>query len=224
MSVRMVVASALVLGLATASAAAAQSAAADPRPIEQPLELEPYVGIARHSPVGQFLGETPDRNHLFVGLHVTAAVARWRSLTVAYAPEALLIVLSDNPTYVVETFTTSRGTGTFARFTGVAPVAGFAASPVGFEGRIRVADRWRVYAATAGGFVMFTRATPDIEERRFNYTLEFGGGVDLRIHAEWWLRAGYKFHHFSNAFSALENPGVDANVFVVGVGHGVGKR
>jgi hypothetical protein len=219
-----VLSSTLVLALATAAVAQPQSPPADARPVERPLELEPYVGIARHSPVGDFLGQTPDRSHVFVGLHITAAIARWHRLTVAYAPEALLIVLSDNPAYVMRSFTSSHGTVTFPSSNGFAPVAGFAVSPVGFEGRVRLGSRWRVYAATGAGFVMFTRPTPVFLARRFNYTLEVGGGVDLRIHAEWWLRAGYKFHHFSNAYSAIENPGVDANVFMVGVGHGVGKR
>lgn len=222
--VRLIVAAALVLALAIASAAAAQSPPADARAVERPLELEPYVGIARHSPVDDFLGRTPDRSHVFVGVHITAAIARWRRLTIGYAPETALIVLSDNPTYFEETFTSKHGAETVPRSDGFAPVAGFAMSPVGFEGRVRLGSRWRVYGATAAGFVMFTRPTPVTLARRFNYTLEFGGGVDFRIHAEWWLRAGYKFHHFSNAFSAIENPGVDANVLVVGVGHAVGKR
>lgn len=193
-----------VLLLVGAGPALAQS----PPPADRPLELEPYVGIARHSPVGGFLGQTPDRNHLFFGLHMTATVARWQWLTIGYAPEVALIVVSNTPT-------TSDG---------VAPVAGFAVSPIGFEGRVGVGNRWRVYGATAAGFVMFTRPTPVPESRRFNYTFELGFGADYRVADDWWLRVGYKFHHFSNAYSAPENPGVDGKVLMVGLGHALGKK
>src|SRR5205814_2730809 len=103
-------------------------------------------------------------------------------------------------------------------------VAGFAVSPVGFEGRLNLGSRVRLYSATAAGFVMFTRPTPDLETRRFNYTFEYGGGAECRVGAAWWLRIGYKFHHFSNAFSKFDNPGVDANVLMVGLGRAVGKQ
>lgn len=191
---------------------------------DRPLEAEPYVGIARHSPAGTFLGQTPDRSHLFLGLHITATIARWRRLTIGYAPEVALLVVSDNPTFVDEVVTSSHGTFTFPALAGYGPVAGVAMSPIGFEGRVRMGSRWRLYAAAAAGFVVFTRETPDVHTRRFNYTFEFGGGVDCRIGDEWWLRVGYKFHHFSNAYSAIENPGVDANVVMVGLGHAIGRR
>jgi hypothetical protein len=213
-----------VLLLAGAGLTRAQSPPPPAAPADRPLELEPYVGIARHSPAGDFLGQTPDRSHLFLGLHITATIARTRRVTFGYAPEAALIVVSGTPTYLQEIFTTSRGSATFPVSDGVAPVAGFAVSPVGFESRVNLGARWRVYGATAAGFVFFTRPTPVTEARRFNYTFEFGGGVERRIGDEWWLRVGYKFHHFSNAYSAIQNPGVDANVVMFGLGRAIGKR
>src|SRR6266446_8498284 len=63
-------------------------------------EVGPYVGVARHSLVGTHLGMTPDLNHLFIGLHVTAPFVRSRRWTLSYAPEVVpLLLISNNPKY-----------------------------------------------------------------------------------------------------------------------------
>ncbi len=186
-----------------------------------PWEVEPYVGAAAHSPAGTHLGATPGRNHLFVGVHITGRILAWKELAIAYAPELLpLLLVSDTPTYHTVTLAQM---GSYRQPDGRKTVAGFGFSPVGFEGRVGIGPRVRAYIATATGVVMFTRATPVPDARRFNYTFEVGGGVDYQVRRGWWLRAGYKFHHFSNANSALDNPGVDAKVLMIGVARGIGR-
>jgi hypothetical protein len=60
----------------------------------------PYVGMARHSLVGTQWGMTPDRNHLFVGLHATANLIRSHRFRFGYAPEIVpLLLVSNNPKY-----------------------------------------------------------------------------------------------------------------------------
>jgi hypothetical protein len=192
------------------------------QPVEPTWEAEPYVGVARHSPVGA-LSETSDRNHLFLGVHITGTVAHWGALTVSYAPEVVpLLLLSNNPTYHASTVEPGNQLATV--IDGYGYVAGFAASPIGFETRVRLGARWRLYAATAAGFVKFTRNTPEPDARAFNYTFEFGGGAEYQAHAGWWLRVGYKFHHLSNGYSAILNPAVDGHVVMVGVAHAIGSR
>lgn len=156
-----------------------------------------------------------------MGVHVTARLLDWRGLTLAYAPELVpLLLVSENPTYRV----VSSPFGAERVQTGVANVAGFGLSPVGFEGRLRLSSRVRLHAATASGVVVFTRAAPTPDARRVNFTFEFGGGCDLALRAGWWLRVAAKRHHFSNANSARDNPGVDATVVTVGLARGIGTR
>ena len=205
----------LLLAPAVAWAQEPPTAAADPT-----WEIEPYVGVARNSPAGTHLGATPDRNHLFLGVHVTGTLLRWHRLAIAYAPEVIpLLALSDNPTY----HSVSQMSFDIRVQDGQKAVAGIGISPVGFEARVRLASRVRLYAATAAGIVMFTRATPVPDARSLNFTFEVGGGGDYQLCRGWWLRVGYKFHHLSNANSAPQNPGVDANAVTIGLGHAVGK-
>jgi opacity protein-like surface antigen len=211
----------LLLLLLTPAAAYAQTGS--PASSDPAWQLTPYFGVARHSPAGNFLGSTPDLNHLFAGVHITVTVARAGRWSLAYAPEVVpLLLLSDTPTYHVDG-TTEDGFPNYV-VDGQSSVAGIGVSPVGFEVRLRAGAGWRLYAATAAGFLKFTRNTPIPEARAFNYSFEYGGGVEVQVRPDWWLRVGYKFHHFSNGFSAQENPGVDGHVWLVGIGHALGRR
>jgi hypothetical protein len=216
----------LLFLLLSSSPARAQDSPAT-QPSEPTWEIEPYVGVARHSPAGTHLGTTPDRNHLFLGVHVTGTAIRWRRLVVAYAPEVVpLLLLSNTPTLAKtdpsQGLDPSSVDSTF--YGGVRTVAGIAVSPVGFEARVRVGGRLRLYTAMAAGFAVFGVPVPLPGARRFNYTFEGGGGMDFRFRLGWWLRAGYKFHHLSNGNSSRINPGVDAKVVMIGISHGIGRR
>jgi hypothetical protein len=177
-------------------------------------EITPYVGVAVNSPSRHFIGVTPDRNHLFVGVHATVDIVRRERWTFAYAPEVVpLLLVTGNPRVVV--ITDEEGTGLFPGDPG--PVAGFAVSPLGLEYQRRLNSRWRLYAATAGGVVWFSRDVPIPFARAFNYTFEGGAGFLWRRGAHTSLRFGYKLHHLSNNYTAEENPGLDGHVFVIGV-------
>ena len=185
-------------------------------------EVGPYVGIARHSLVGTHLGVTPDRNHLFLGVHATVPFIRWRRWTFSYAPEVVpLLLVSNNPTY---RYFQQPGGGHVVVENGRGPVAGFAVSPIGLEARIRLTSRWRVYAASAAGGVWFTREVPTAYSRAFNYTFEVGGGFLWQYRARDSLRVGYKFHHLSNLYSAPDNPGIDGAVFLLGFERAFGSH
>ncbi len=177
-------------------------------------EITPYVGGAINSPGGWFLGITPDRHHLFVGVHANLNIVRRERWSFAYAPEVVpLLLVTGNPRIVP--VSDENGTGLFPGNPG--PVAGFAVSPLGIEYQRRLDDRWRYFAALAGGVVWFSRDVPVPLSRSFNYTFEYGGGVLWRRNARTSLRVGYKFHHLSNNYTAAENPGLDGHVFMVGV-------
>jgi hypothetical protein len=187
---------------------------APPPSIAPRWEITPYVGGAVHSPAGPFLGITPDRNHLFVGVHGTLNFVRGPRWTFGYAPEVVpLLIVSGNPRVVK--ITDQWGTMLMPGDPG--PVAGFGFSPLGFETQRHMGSRWATFGALAGGVVWFSRDVPVPFARKFNYTLEYGGGLLWRRTPRTSLRFGYKFHHLSNNYTAPENPGVDGHVFFVGV-------
>ncbi|MCX6544205.1 MAG: acyloxyacyl hydrolase [Acidobacteria bacterium] len=194
--------------------AAAQTASDRASVLAPKVEVTPYVGGARHSLAGTFLGVTPDRNHLFLGVHISVNVVRGPRWTLGYAPEIVpLLLISNNPKYQTVTFSNGQ---TAMMETGRGPVAGVGISPIGLESQLRVGSRWRLFAAGAGGCVWFTRNVPVAESRRFNFTFELGGGAIWSYSSRWSLRMGCKFHHLSNAYTAPANPGIDGVVFFAG--------
>ena len=187
-------------------------------------EWNAYVGAAHNSPAGTFLGVIPDRDHLFLGLHLTANILRSTRWSVGWAPEIVpVLIVSDTPRSVTFTFPDEDGQPRYV-FEGRGPVYGFAVAPLGVEGQFRVAPHWRAYGAGAGGVVWFTRDVPLPGARAFNYTLEYGGGAIWEYGPKSSLRFGYKFHHLSNAYTRRQNPGLDGNVFLVGWQHALGSR
>ena len=64
---------------------------------------------------------------------------------------------------------------------------------------------------------MFTRDVPVPNSRQLNLTFDFGAGVTIFLNQDTAISGGYKFHHLSNAYSAPQNPGLDANIFYIGI-------
>jgi hypothetical protein len=177
--------------------------------------LTPYIAASVASPVGTRWGLSPDRRHLFLGLHTTIPLIKRGGWSFSYAPELVpVLVITNNPKYHV---TPTEDGGVTVTESGRGPVAGFAVGPIGFEGRAPLAPRWSAFGAGALGVVWFTRDVPILNSRLFNFTAEFGGGLLWRTRPKFALRLGYKFHHLSNAKTAHKNPGIDGHVLLVGV-------
>lgn len=171
--------------------------------------IAPFIGIARHSPVGSKWGTTPDRDHVFVGLHFATAVLRVGSVRVAYAPNLVPLAV------VMNNSRSSAGEASDVTETRRGSVAGFGVSPVGLQASVPLSAHLELYGGGAAGVIWFTDAIPVREARRFNGTLEWGGGLSIHARPQRSVQVGYKFHHISNLYTAKANPGVDANVFYV---------
>jgi hypothetical protein len=205
----------LVFCLALAPAGvSAQDRQKDAPPPSRRWEITPYVGAAINSPRTHFIGVTPDRNHLFLGIHASVPVVRTPHWTFHYAPEIVpLILISGNPR--AEDVVDENGRKPVPGDPG--PVVGFGASPIGLEAQRHLSPHVRVFTAGAMGLAWFTRSVPVPSARRFNYTFEVGAGIQWQRTPRTALRFGYKLHHLSNNYSAAENPGLDGHVFLVGV-------
>jgi hypothetical protein len=207
--------------MASALAPSVATAQTDDRSLERlpRWELGTSVGVARHSLAGRHLGLIPDRDHLFVSVDLTVNLVRRERWAFGLAPEVLpLVVVSNNPRY-----RTIEGRGIrYEIEDGIGPVAGAGISPIAIQGQLKVSSRVRLYAGGAAGAIWFTRDVPVVESRAFNYTFEFGGGLRWQLRSRESLRIGWKFHHLSNAYSARQNPGLDAAVVVIGYSRTLG--
>jgi hypothetical protein len=82
-------------------------------------------------------------------------------------------------------------------------------------GELAARNSWwaQPYGEAGVGFLMFTRAVPYPNARRFNFSVYFGPGVKLPRQR---LRIGLWYFHFSNARTAPNNTGVDGFVLYMG--------
>jgi hypothetical protein len=173
----------------------------------------PFVGGGRHSPAGYNWGITPNRDHLFIGMHMATPVLRVRRLTLMYAPNWVpVIVISNNPKYHTVTSAGVKRRVEYAR----GAVYGTGLVPFGLQGETRFTRNVDFYSMAGLGGAWFSDVMPQEGARRFNFSIEFGGGFIVGTQRPRAWQLGYKFHHFSNMYTARENPGVDAHIFYLG--------
>lgn len=95
-------------------------------------------------------------------------------------------------------------------------VYGAGLSPIGLKFNFRRERRVKPFASATGGFLYFAKQVPLNGSSQFNFTFDFGGGVQIFTRSRRAVTAGYKFQHISNGGTASFNPGLDANVIYAG--------
>jgi hypothetical protein len=92
---------------------------------------------------------------------------------------------------------------------------GEAISPIGFQWNFAPRRRLEAFVSAHGGYMYSTRPIPVSDAGSFNFTFDFGGGLELyRSHSQS-IRAEYRIHHISNGGTAWENPGIDNGLLLV---------
>ncbi len=87
------------------------------------------------------------------------------------------------------------------------------ASPLGFKVNLLPHRRIQPVISGLAGYMFSTKPVPTDGAGSFNFTFEFGGGIEVfRVRGRSML-VEYRYHHYSNKDSADENPGVDNGVF-----------
>jgi hypothetical protein len=199
--------------LAQTSAPAQPDALGSEAPPLNRWRIGAFLGGARNSPITPGLGQIAGRDHLFVGLQAQTTVLKLRSVRISYGVQVLPAVIVRGKTLP---FGYEEG-GFFDELRDDRNIAyAFGFSPFGIEVAVPIAGRVSAYGTTTGGLLLFTRSFPVRFAQQANFFMEYGGGLMIRTGASQWIQAGYKFHHLSNAYRAIVNPGLDANVFYVG--------
>ncbi|HUR19193.1 MAG TPA: acyloxyacyl hydrolase [Vicinamibacterales bacterium] len=178
--------------------------------------LGAFVGAAHNSPINPLLGQTPGRDHYVLGLQAQTTVLKVGGARLSYGVQvvpAMIVRGRSLPVYYVPPDDPEFSTDDTAYAFGVSPFA--------IELAVPVASRVAFYGAAAGGLIFFNKPFPVPEAKSSNFTIEYGGGVLVRIGRRAWIQAGYKYHHLSNAYRELVNPGLDAHMFYVGFWRGL---
>lgn len=184
----------------------------EPKPTSQ-WRFGAFVGAARHSPLNPRLGQTPDRDHLFVGLQTQTTVLKIGASRLSWGMQVV-------PLVVIRGRSAPRGYQGETDAEGLIPgpdqAYAWGFSPFVIEYAVPLGSRLSAYGAAGGGLIFFSRPFPVPEAKSNNFTIEYGGGLMLRVGDRTWLQAGYKYHHLSNAYRELVNPGIDAHVIYLG--------
>lgn len=180
-------------------------------------ELGAWLGVSLHSPVGDKLGITPDREFMVLALRYSRQLISLGPVSLHFQPEILpAAVLTSNPEYDEVEMGSGDETFIFRTITGYGPVFGVGIAPVALELRARLHRRFDLVGGGSFGFLLFTRNTPVPDARALNVTFDAGAGVRFALDERRRIIAGYRFHHLSNAWSARQNPGLDAQLFYAG--------
>ena len=114
--------------------------------------------------------------------------------------------------------------GSFAVRTDRETVYGAGLAPIGFQLNLRRRERVQPFLQISGGFLYFaadvpearSAIAPDRHGGQFNFTADFGGGVQVATGQRRAVTLGYRYHHVSNGNRAPFNPGFDSNLFYAG--------
>ena len=149
----------------------------------------------------RLIGNTEDRKLLLFALRYGRILAAWESLSLEYTLDIFPAAVVFEPDRV------RRGRST---------IYGAGLSPLGLKLNFAQESWIKPFVAASVGFLYFEDDVPVPGSSRFNFTPEFGLGVQFFLTPKRVVTLGYKLHHISNANTARRNPGMDSHVIYAG--------
>jgi Lipid A 3-O-deacylase (PagL) len=86
-------------------------------------------------------------------------------------------------------------------------------SPIGTRINLRPRSRWQPTGSLLAGLLLSAKKIPVETAGSFNFTFELGAGLEYFRTPTQSIRLEYQLQHFSNAYTAVTNPGVDNGLF-----------
>ncbi len=165
-------------------------------------EIGFWGGYSPDSTIG--IGKVHDRKFFELNGQYAVTILTVRQLAVKWVAEVEPVVLLNEPTeyyfdpkHVV--VNSRKGATTY----------GGGITPLGMQVNFRNRRRVQPFVDAHGGILYFTRQEPVPGSSQFNFTFNFGGGVQVVSGKRTSVLVGYKFHHISNNETAGKNPGID---------------
>ncbi len=85
-------------------------------------------------------------------------------------------------------------------------------SPLGYKLKAFPHRRLQPFVTGLGGFAVSPRDIPVFNSSAFNFTFEFGAGVQVFQTHTRSIQFEYRYHHLANVRNSAENPGIDSSV------------
>ena len=175
---------------------------------------ERVAGFSWYSPAGASLGSIANRRVYLTGLRTERLFIAAGPFALGYTAELVPLAIVERTGGNTEVCRPNPDAVTFTcRIDRSARVSvGAGGSPVGLKLYFNRGPLTRLYATGAAGALFFSSDVPVENSRRANFTFEYGVGMERSG-----VTFGYKFHHLSNGGTRRVNPGLDANIFYVGM-------
>lgn len=168
-----------------------------------------WGGVSFQSPT--LIGQTSDARFAELGLRYGRVLLTSKTVAFSWTIDVLpLAILSTKRLAVVPS-----GSG-FVIAEKQKSVFGWGVSPIGLKFNFRRQQRVQPFVAATGGFLYFKEDVPVAGAARFNFTFDFGGGLQIINSNRRSLSIGYKYQHISNGDRSSINPGVDVQMVYVG--------
>ena len=159
-----------------------------------------------------WIGYTPDARFGNIGLRYGRVLAANRNLAFSWTIDAVPVaILSVRRLTIVPT-----ASGSFAVRQTRDHTYGAGLSPIGLKLNFRRLHLLQPFASGTGGFLYFSKQVPVSGASQFNFTFDFGGGVEIVRDGRRGIGIGYKYQHISNGYTSPINPGVDVQMVHVG--------
>lgn len=174
-------------------------------------EFGVWGGISFDAPT-TWIGRTPDARFGNIGLRYGRVLAANQTLAFSWTIDVVPVaVLSVNRFTIVPT-----GSGSFTVQRTRDHTYGAGSSPIGLKLNFRRSQTLQPFASGSGGFLYFSKDVPVAGAARFNFTFDFGGGLQIMRDSGRAITVGYKYQHISNGDRSPINPGVDVQVVYAG--------
>jgi hypothetical protein len=157
-----------------------------------------WGGISFDAPT--LIGKTPSARYGQIGLRYGRVLATSKSIAFEWTIDAVPLAILSN-----DRFTSPRKA-----------VYGAGAAPIGLKFNFRRNRRVQPFGQATGGFLYFSEQVPDANTSQFNFTFDFSGGVQVVNSNRRSFTVGYKYHHISNGYTGIFNPGVDVQMIFAG--------
>jgi hypothetical protein len=175
----------------------------------------------RTQEIGVWGGYSPDSmegigkslHRKFFELNGQYAITMWtgREVAVKWVSEIVPLALLNEPN---EYYFNTKHVQTGFR-AGATTYAG-GVTPLGMQVNFRNGHRVQPFFDAHGGMLYFMRQEPVPQSSQFNFTFNFGTGVQWFTGRRSSVLIGYKYHHISNNETAAMNPGIDSSEGYVG--------
>jgi hypothetical protein len=179
-------------------------------------EIGFWGGYSPDSMVG--IGKVVDRRFFELDGQYAVTVLGGRRAALKWVSELVPVALLNEPNEWY--YTNGVLTGYRA---GATSYAG-GATPLGLQVNFWNGHRVQPFFDAHGGMLYFTRQEPVPNSSQFNFTFNFGTGVQVFDGKHGSLLIGYKYHHISNNNTAPKNPGIDNSEAYAGWLWRLGKR